>query len=591
MRDNLSPDACNDTYAISVGREPVSRRSSSNLFSADHTYDGFNRLIKTDATVGINTTNYEHTYAGKRHLGNIDVTNQQQPVNGKVWRWEGGAGTPSADPIEAPQRSSASGTQYYMLSDERTIEKRSYQVGGVVAGDTNDDSRYAEWQHVNGGAVPTRAGVGVPSELFNAYAITLDADRASSAATNHALQLGATDLEYEVTRVKSPVIGRDMNPMGRGDGTYYANGGNMSGGSIAVTGAKPRFIGSIALGYGNSLNNQEGVSPPVRPHYCFQPSVKSGRCVIDAPPDDPESCCNAENPEVWVAIWGGWKEFRDAGCGEEIPAKGTPCYVMGLQWMKDCLLCGEIHEGDGGGDEEDYCDQYPSASEVQPPGTPPGGEEGGYQGAEPVGGAVTFWIFPTGFTWKEYAGVLWPHHIMYFPIPPILPPPWPPPSPEPGPWNSRFPGCNQEQIDALTRGLHSALMGVETKECCEMLPKRWAKKIMDCMREKILTQKITCLRPGDKYYERCLKGYTAFVVSERVYVCPGTLKESQLGGSLACQLAGTLAEELAHVCGLADPGMWQETVGWMFGLPTAGDYGACIESACYTIAGVKGGVL
>jgi hypothetical protein len=59
----------------------------------------------------------EHTYAGKKHLGNIDVTNQQQrfgfaqrtepvevPVNGKVWRWEGGAGAPSVDPIVARQR-------------------------------------------------------------------------------------------------------------------------------------------------------------------------------------------------------------------------------------------------------------------------------------------------------------------------------------------------------------------------------------------------------------------------------------------------------------------------------------------------------
>jgi len=227
-------------------------------FSAEHTYDGFNRLIKTDATVGLNTTNYEHTYAGKRHLGNIDVTNQQQPVNGKVWRWEGGAGTPSADPIEAPQRSSASGTQYYMLNDERTIEKRSYQVGSVVAGDTNDDSRYAEWQHVNGAVVPMRVQIGVPSELFSAYAITLDADRASSAATNHALQLGATDLEYEVTRVKSPVIGRDMNPMGRGDGTYYCNGGNTRGRKLMIEGAKPRFLGSITTGYGSSVNNCYG---------------------------------------------------------------------------------------------------------------------------------------------------------------------------------------------------------------------------------------------------------------------------------------------------------------------------------------------
>ncbi len=204
--------------------------------SADHTYDGpgrlwrrrrrvnFNRLIKsptrqsrygdgaTDATLDANTTNYEHVAAGKAHLGNIDVTDEEEPVNGKVWRW--GAG----EPIECPQRSSASNTQYYMVNDERTIEKRSYQVGSVTAGDYNDDSRYAEWQQVNGAAVPCCMSAGaIPSELFSAYDITLDADRASSAATSHALQLAATDLEYEGTRVKSPVLGRDLNPLGRGE--------------------------------------------------------------------------------------------------------------------------------------------------------------------------------------------------------------------------------------------------------------------------------------------------------------------------------------------------------------------------------------
>jgi len=49
-------------------------------FSAEHTYDGFNRLIKTDATVGQNTTNYEHVSAGKKHLGNIGVTGTPWPV-------------------------------------------------------------------------------------------------------------------------------------------------------------------------------------------------------------------------------------------------------------------------------------------------------------------------------------------------------------------------------------------------------------------------------------------------------------------------------------------------------------------------------
>jgi hypothetical protein len=61
-------------------------------FSVEHTYDGYNRLVKTDATIGANTQNFEHVYAGRQHLGNIETTGQ--PVNGKVWKWEAGVGMP-----------------------------------------------------------------------------------------------------------------------------------------------------------------------------------------------------------------------------------------------------------------------------------------------------------------------------------------------------------------------------------------------------------------------------------------------------------------------------------------------------------------
>ena len=102
----------------------------------------------------------------------------------------------------------------------------------------------------------------------DACAITLDvyppnqwrADRVSSAATIYALQLAATDQEYEVTRVKSPVLGRDMNPMGRGDGYYYPNGGNaVADGSIVVCDAKSMWTeGHIRSGFASSVNNQAG---------------------------------------------------------------------------------------------------------------------------------------------------------------------------------------------------------------------------------------------------------------------------------------------------------------------------------------------
>ena len=262
-------------------------------FSVEHTYDGYNRLVKTDATIGANTQNFEHVYAGRQHLGNIETTGQ--PVNGKVWRWEAGAGMPHAGPIESPQRYTASATQFYMVSDERNVERKSYRVASITAGDYNDDSRYAEWQQVNGNVTPTRpALMAYKSEMFNAYQVTLDADRASSAATNHALQLAASDLEYEGTRVKSPVLGRDLNPMGRGDGAYYADGGNTHRGSVAARGVKPALVGNSTRGFGNSVNNGNKGPDPA----CFSICICAPKCLLDwvnsGKKGFPDTCCNDE---------------------------------------------------------------------------------------------------------------------------------------------------------------------------------------------------------------------------------------------------------------------------------------------------------
>ncbi len=303
-------------------------------FSAEHTYDGFNRLVKTDATVGMTTTNYEHVYAGKKHLGNIDVTGT--PVNGKVWRWEGGAGAVDNAPIEAPQRSTASGGSYYMVNDEKDMQRKSYRVASVTAGDYNDDSRYAEWQWVNGAIVPCRVSAAPNlSELFSAYAITLDADRASSAASNHALQLAATDLEYEVTRVKSPVLGRDLNPLGRGDGTYYCNGGNR-GGCLAIYRAKPVFAGNVASGYGNDINNQEdGGSDCEKDYDEFLRLEAAGLCKRQVELMPGESCCELECAAERAGQRPISKECMCCGC------KGCgPCSVP-----DPCCCCPEDDEG------------------------------------------------------------------------------------------------------------------------------------------------------------------------------------------------------------------------------------------------------
>ena len=129
---------------------------------------------------------------------------------------------------------------------------------------------------------------GSRSELFYAYSTTLDADRCALPARYESLMLAQTDLQYEGTRVKNPVIGRDLNPLGRGDGAYYADGGNISGGSLAVRALKPLALSHVRAGYGSSVNNtikwppREDLFEPVNvcPAPQFDRYCDCIRCVV-----------------------------------------------------------------------------------------------------------------------------------------------------------------------------------------------------------------------------------------------------------------------------------------------------------------------
>jgi len=136
------------------------------------------------------------------------------------------------------------------------------------------------------------------------------------------------------------VIGRDMNPMGRGDGTYYCNGGNAAGGSVAVYGAKPSFVGEVTSGYGSSVNN----GPP---GFCFGVCICAPKCLLDwlADPKSEYPVCSAEDMEF------------AAGC----------CYLAGYphpdypktkaEWISECFYGGEYQYGGGDGDEDESYDE------------------------------------------------------------------------------------------------------------------------------------------------------------------------------------------------------------------------------------------
>jgi len=76
----------------------------------------------------------------------------------------------------------------------------------------------------------------------NQNSIALSSDRGS-------LEIAGVSLLYEGTRVKSYLLGRDLNPAGRGLGDYYPQGMFGAGGLRPV--CTPNFI----AGYGNSINN------------------------------------------------------------------------------------------------------------------------------------------------------------------------------------------------------------------------------------------------------------------------------------------------------------------------------------------------
>jgi len=88
------------------------------------------------------------------------------------------------------------------------------------------------------------------------------------------LELSGVNLMYEGTRVKSWLVGRDMNPGGRGDGSHYALG------DFTIGNIRPVPTTTPVGGWGNSVNNQAAgfeVGDPIIP------GIPSGYTIYTIP--------------------------------------------------------------------------------------------------------------------------------------------------------------------------------------------------------------------------------------------------------------------------------------------------------------------
>ncbi len=87
-----------------------------------------------------------------------------------------------------------------------------------------------------------RDGKSQRNMTYNENSIALPSDRG-------ALEVSGANLMYEGARVKSWMLGRDVNPAGRGDGSYYAQG------AFNLWGLRPVCTPQAPSGFGNSVNN------------------------------------------------------------------------------------------------------------------------------------------------------------------------------------------------------------------------------------------------------------------------------------------------------------------------------------------------
>jgi len=168
---------------------------------------------------------------------------------------------------------------------------------------------------------------------YNENSIALSSDRGT-------LELSGVNLMYEGTRVKSWLVGRDLNPAGRGDGSHYALG------DFSIGNIRPVPTTTPVTGWGNSVNDQE------------QGQECGGeKCTYsDVDPRDVFMADSlGSNRAAWCIIYGnGWTcAFDVPGCPWPPPNAPpdwgyrefwTPCHRLtylyippSCQWTVSCL--------------------------------------------------------------------------------------------------------------------------------------------------------------------------------------------------------------------------------------------------------------
>jgi len=255
------------------------------------------------------------------------------------------------------------------MADERLSggTRRARPSATVTAGDTSQQSHYGE----KVGAVlalPDRAQHAAPlhinsaapaftffgprgtkqSEVFPIRSLTFTENDVALPAERGNLEYAGLSLVYEGNRVKSSLLGRDLNPLGRGDGDFYPAGAfGLTQVTVASLVAEER---PSLYATGNSVNNQGqcGTGKDCGQRYLTPAAgISPNKGPTPTPPGPPTFASQGptEPPDCWEGVkiahdlWSWkispWAELCAASCmalctmmGESATAGvGADCYT------------------------------------------------------------------------------------------------------------------------------------------------------------------------------------------------------------------------------------------------------------------------
>ena len=235
-----------------------------------HSWDGLGRLVASnykqwwDQGSEPSGDSLEHVYAGSRHVQNYDGTS----TYGAVWHWAG-ASNDHGGPLRSPNADTASQTGYNIAEagGAGTPQRRSfvnpttegnkrefYAQGRPEAKDASGDG--ANW-YLGTQSQPrasTMQGTTTSRFFFTGTVSATDMSRATDKREKDRIGVFGSSNSYAGSygRVTSEPIGRDLNPLGRGDGQAYVGGAVSIGRLSAVLPGGRHFQGT-----GTSVNNED----------------------------------------------------------------------------------------------------------------------------------------------------------------------------------------------------------------------------------------------------------------------------------------------------------------------------------------------